>query len=67
MGKENLHISKEKLENLYLKKKMPMTKIAKMFSCNHNSIAIKMKKYNIKPRTTSESVKLFVKRNRQSL
>ena len=64
MGKENIHISKEKLEELYIKEKMPMSKIAKEFGCNRNSIAIKMKKYNIKPRTTSESVKLFAKKDK---
>ncbi len=64
MGKENLLISKEKLKRLYIKEKMPMSKIAKKFGCNHNSIAIKMKKYGIKSRTTSESVKLFIKKDK---
>lgn len=63
-GKENLHILRKELERLYLNEKLPMRKIAKIFGCTHNSIAIKMKKYNIKPRTTSESVKLFVKRKK---
>lgn len=64
MGKENLFISKEELERLYIKEKIPMSQIAKKFNCNHNSIAIKMKKYEIKPRTTSESVKLFAKKDK---
>lgn len=63
-GKENLHIPREVLERLYLNEKLPMSKIAEMYGCNHNSIAIKMKKYGIKPRTTSESVKLFVKKKK---
>ncbi|HUS49975.1 MAG TPA: hypothetical protein VMZ91_07400 [Candidatus Paceibacterota bacterium] len=64
MGKENIYIPKEELEKFYLDEKLPMSKIAKMFNCTHNSIAIKMKKYDIKPRTTSESVKLFIKKKK---
>lgn len=64
MGKENVHISKQELEDFYLRQKMPMSEIAKKFRCNHNSIAIKMKKYHIKARTTSESVKLFIKKDK---
>jgi len=64
MGKENLHISKFELEELYLRKKMPMSEIAKKFGCTRNSIAIKMRKHDIRSRTTSESVKLFVKKKK---
>lgn len=61
MGKERILISKNQLWELYYKRKMPMSKIAEIFNCTRNSVAIKMKKYNLKPRTTSQSVKLFIK------
>ena|SRR3989338_7552051 len=54
-------ISKGELEELYLGQKLPMSKLAERFDCAKNTIGYWMDFYGVKPRTTSEAVKLFVK------
>src|SRR3989344_3026856 len=54
-------ISKGELEELYLGQKLPMSKLAERFDCAKNTIGYWMNFYGVKPRTTSEAVKLFVK------
>jgi len=62
MGKEMVHIPKEELKKLYLEEKKPMSEITKIFDCTLNTVALKLRKYGIKSRTTSEAVKLFAKK-----
>ncbi len=52
-------ISKEKLEVLYEKEKFSYIQLAKYFSCSKNTIAYWLRKYDIKTRTPSQSMKLF--------
>jgi transposase len=50
-----LDITKELLEKLYLKKKIPMPRIAKMLSTTYDTIWHKMRAYSIKIRSMSEA------------
>lgn len=50
-----LDITKELLEELYLKKKLPMPKIAKTLSTTYDTIWRKMRKYGIRVRSMSEA------------
>ncbi len=59
-GKINVCIQKEELRDLYLKEKLPLSKIAEKFGCSKNTIAYWLRKYKIKLREQSQSMKLFV-------
>ncbi|MFH1240277.1 MAG: hypothetical protein V1672_03595 [Candidatus Diapherotrites archaeon] len=56
-----VEISKDELEDRYVRQKLPMSKLAKKLGCTPNTISYWMNLYGIKSRTTSEAVKLFVK------
>lgn len=53
-------ITKKTLVNLYLKEKLSMVKIAKIFGCDPGTIQRKLRKYKIKSRTLSEAAKKFL-------
>ncbi|MFA4854977.1 MAG: hypothetical protein WC634_00110 [archaeon] len=57
-------ISKEVLEELYTRQKRPTSEIGKLFDRTAGSICYWLKFYGIKPRTTAEAVKLFVKKKK---
>jgi len=57
-------LSKRELEELYIKQKRPMSKLAESYRCSKNTIAYWMDFYGIKRRTTSEAVKLFARKKR---
>lgn len=56
-------ISKEKLEDLYLNKKLSLIQIAKMKNCYHQSLMLRMKLWNIPIRSFKEQVKLGIQQN----
>lgn len=51
-------ISKEKLIELYVDKKLSQTEIGKMFGCDRKNVDYYLKKYGIKKRSLSENGKL---------
>ncbi len=63
-GRVKVDISKGELEELYVRQKLPASEIGKLFDRTHSSICYWLKFYGIKPRTTSEAVKLFVKKKK---
>lgn len=58
-----IRIPKERLEELYIKQKLPTTKIAKMFNCHHSVVLRRMKEYNIKSRPLYEAMTIYPKKN----
>jgi len=59
----SFNIPKKELENLYLKKKLSQSEIAKMYGCNRSVIINRLKKYDIKMRTQAEISDLRFKIN----
>ena len=57
-----MDITKEKLEELYNKKKLSYSQIAKKLSTNNSRIQFHMKKFGIKARSYSESKRLEIGR-----
>ncbi len=55
---KKINISKEDLENLYLKEKLSTRKIAQRYICGKSTIESRLKKYNIAIRNKSEALKL---------
>lgn len=53
--------SKKELEELYFVQKLSIPKLAEKFGCSNNTISYWMNFHGIKPRTTSEAVKLFAR------
>jgi len=51
------NINKSELEYLYLTNKMSISEIGEYYNCSQTTIYNKLKKYNIKTRTISESLK----------
>jgi len=60
MGKRNVYIPELVLRRIYEKGRWPISRIANKFGCSRNTIVYWIKKYGIKRRTQSESMKLFV-------
>jgi len=63
-GRMKEKISKEVLEVLYIRQKIPTSEIGKLFDRTSGSICYWLKFYGIKPRVTAEAVKLFVKKKK---
>lgn len=61
--KRKIIIPKEKLENLYLNKKLSILKIAKIYNCRHSVILNRLKENNIKRRNAIESNTKYHKNN----
>ncbi len=55
---KKINISKKKLKELYLEKKISCPKIAKIYRCNKNTIQQRLQEYGIKRRTRSEANKV---------
>ena len=58
-GRRKTLIEKGDLREMYINEKLPISKIAKKYECAKNTICYWLKKYNIKQRSASESMKLF--------
>jgi len=63
MLSHKINISKNTLQKLYVKRKIPVTKIAKMYKCHHKTILRKMKEFNIKSRSMPEAMTIYPKKN----
>ena len=59
-GKIKIHIPKEILRELYIKRKQPLSEIKSRYKCSLNTIAYWLRKYNIRIRNQSQSMRLFV-------
>jgi predicted DNA-binding protein YlxM (UPF0122 family) len=58
---EEIKITKRQLENLYVRKKLPMNKIAKLLDCNTVTVFKKLKQNKVVSRTTSEAMTKYPK------
>lgn len=59
--KRKSDVTKDLLEDLYLKRKLPSTKIAEKLKTSQFTIWNKLRKYKIKPRTMSEAKMKYIK------
>jgi hypothetical protein len=58
-----INIPKKTLENLYVKQRLPTTKIANMFKCRHSTVLKRMKEHGIKARSKSEAMIIYPKKD----
>jgi DNA-binding XRE family transcriptional regulator/DNA-directed RNA polymerase subunit RPC12/RpoP len=56
-----INISKQKLKNLYQKRKLSTPQIAKILKVSDTTINVKLRKYNIKIRTASQAMEILFK------
>jgi len=63
MGQIKKKIDKEKLENLYVKKHFPSTKIAKLFKCHPMTVRNRLREFRIPIRSSSEARMRYEKYN----
>ncbi len=61
--KRKIIIPKKKLEELYLKRKLSVLKIAKIYNCHHSVISRRLKENNIKSRDAVEANTKYKKKN----
>jgi len=57
MEKYRIEIPKEIIRNLYIKKKMPVLEIKKIFNCNAATLRKRLERYSIPIRNISEALK----------
>ena len=57
-----IFILKEELKRLYLIEKLSIKELSHRYNCTKNTISYWLRKYKIKTRTSSESMKLFGKK-----
>jgi len=63
MASCRIDIPRPKLENLYLRQRMPTPAIAKLCACHHSTIQRRMKELGIRARSLSEAMTIYPKQN----
>lgn len=62
-GKATVQISKQELEELYLKERLSLRQIARRSGCDHSTIKNKLEAYGLRKRTYGEANQIYPKRD----